>query len=164
MRKWIATATAVALTIATAGPAMAQSYGLAQQFDDEAGASVSFNYRVPLGGGRSLEEPSYGVTLNWGYREALPGYDDGEFRPNLELADLRFNEDGLARTEVASFNLMRDADGEFADPRLNWADPASGDKSKLWIFAGVGLAVLGICLLAECFEDDDEEDHPSISN
>lgn len=161
MRKWIATATAVALTIATAGPAMAQSYGLAQQFDDEAGASLSLNYRVPLGGGRQLQEPSYGVTLNWGYRQALPGYDDGEFRPNLELADLRFNDEGLARTEVVSFNLMRDEDGAFADPRLNWADPVDG-KGKTWlVIAGVAAAGLLVCLLAECFEDDDEEYHPS---
>ena len=163
MRKWIATAAAAALTIATAGPAWAQSYGLAQQFDDEAGATVSLNYRVPLGGGRQLEEPSYGVTLNWGYREALPGYDDGEFRPNVELADLRFNDQGLARTEVASFNLMRDPDGEFADPRLHWADPADGKGTTWFVVAGLVTAGLVVCLLAECFEDDDEVDHPSIS-
>ncbi len=158
MRKWISAVTAAALAVATAGPALSQSHGFAQQFNDEAGATVSLNYRMPLGGGRAqAEEPSYGVTLHYGYRDVPNQLDTGDFRPNLEVADLRFNGSDLNRAEVANINFMRNSEGEFDDPRLNAM--ADGKDATTWIIISLVIASVAVCLLAGCFDDDDEDHH-----
>ena len=158
MRKLVTTAVAATLCVMTVSPAWAQSTSFEQRFEDEAGATLSLNYRVPLGGSAAnAERPSYGVTLNWGYEEAPPflmGAEDA-YRPNVRLADLRFDGDGMQRAQVGGLNFARSADGELVDERLNMMDPKS---TTMWIVTGVVVVGVAWWLISENDDDEEEDD------
>lgn len=157
MKRLVSTAVAATVCVMSVTPAWAQS-SLQQQLDSEAGATLSLNYRVPLGGDRSTaERPSYGLTLNYGYQEPPPmlARDDGAFRPNVRLADLRFGDEGFQQAQVGGFTFTPADDDSLDDPRLN---AMYGEKSTLtWVVTG--LVVLGVVIWAINESDDDDDNH-----
>lgn len=157
MKKFVSTALSTALCFMTVSPAWAQSSSFNEAWlNDQPAAVASFNVRVPLGGGSTAtERPSYGVTLNYGYQDRFRYEDDMRFRPNAQLADLRFSGGEMLRAEVANLTLVDTASGRTWGDTLNMFE--DGD-SALWIVGTAVVAGLVICLLAECFEDDDDEE------
>ena len=112
------------------------------------GATGALNLRIPLGGGKNLEEPTYGLTFGMGRLSAVNSQGGAE-TSEVRLADIRFNSDGLRNANVASFDLANlDQDRRF--------DGLTGEGNTLWIVVGLVAAGVAICLLADCFEDDDE--------
>ena len=72
----------------------------------------------------------------------------------LTLGDIRFNQQGeLSKAQLASFDLAN----LDADKRMN----LTGEGNTLWIIVGLVAAGVAICLLADCFEGDDDSDSSS---
>ena len=152
MRKLVTATVSAALCLASVTPAMAQNYR-AEGFDGPRGANATVNLRVPLG--RSAKaKPSYGLTFGLG-KTVGAGYDGRPITRQLTLGDLRFNQEGkLNKAQLASFDLAN----LDADKRMN----LTGEGNTLWIVVGLVAAGVAICLLADCFDGDD--DSPSSSN
>lgn len=149
MKKFIVTTLSSAVLLATVSPAAAQDYRFTEAFapqEDE--ISATFNYKVPLGA--KAEKPSYGLSLNASRADDARFSDDGRtFRPTTEIADFRFNEDGLAAAKVGSLNLASKAEQD----RLGFAD---GEKSTVtWVI--IGLVVVGAIVWAVSDDDDDDD-------
>ena len=117
------------------------------------GATGAINLRIPLGGGPKLEEPTYGLTFGMGRLTGMNAQGGAE-TSEVRVADIRFNGDGLKRAQVASFDLANlDHDQRF--------DELTGEGNTLWIIVGLVAAGVAICLLADCFEGDDDSDSSS---
>ncbi|HYE29736.1 MAG TPA: hypothetical protein VEA61_16075 [Allosphingosinicella sp.] len=151
MRKLVTATVSAALCLASVTPAMAQNYR-AEGFDGPRGANATVNLRVPLG--RSAKaKPSYGLTFGLG-KTVGAGYDGRPITRQLTLGDLRFNQEGkLNKAQLASFDLAN----LDRDKRMN----LSGEGNTLWIVVGLVAAGVAICLLADCFEGDDDSDSSS---
>lgn len=153
MRKIVAATVSVALCILPVTPALAQDYRFAG-FDSPRGATATANFKMPFGGERTRRMPSYGVTFGLGQTmgsEALGGRTTSR---SITLADLRFTDSGLQKAEVASFNLA----SLDQDRRLNMMGEGN---DTLFIVVGLVAAGVAICLLADCFEGDDDSDSSS---
>ena len=75
----------------------------------------------------------------------------------IRLADFRLTGKGkIAQAQLASFDLAN----LDQDRRMN----LSGEGNTLWIIVGLVAAGVAICLLADCFEGDDDSDSSSSSN
>ena len=154
VRKFV-TATVSAALCATAimpGVAVAQEYRFAG-FDAPQGLTATVNLRVPLGRERA-PRPSYGFTL--GYGRTMGGGLDGRLSTRaVNFTDIRFRDDGLHQARIAGIDLARPD----LDNRMNLVGPGK----KTWLVIG-GIVVAGvlICLAADCFGgDDDEDSNPS---
>lgn len=146
VRKIVSATVSAALCIASITPAFAQDYRQTG-FDAPRGATATANLRIPLG--RSTKaKPTYGLTVGYG-KSAGAGLDGQEITRELRLADIRFTPDGkMQRAQVASFDLAN----LDQDRRMN----LTGEGNTLWIVVGLVAAGVAICLLADCFEGDDE--------
>lgn len=142
-----------ALCTMSVSPAMAQNYAFSG-FDAPRGATATANLRVPLGR-EAKARPTYGLAF--GYGKAMgPGSVDGRVQTRqLRFADFRFGESGLERAQLAGFNL--------ADPKKDRRMNLTGEGNTLWIVVGLVAAGVAVCLLADCFEGDDD-DSSSSSN
>lgn len=152
MKRLVSTAVAASVCLMSVTPAWAQSASFQQRLEDEAGAALTLNYRVPLGATRSQQDrPSYGLTLNYGYDEAPPfvmGAEDA-FRPNVRLADLRFDGDGFRRAQVGGLTFAPGGQAD-VDGRLNAMD---GKSTLAWVVTGI--VVVGVIVWAVNESDDD---------
>lgn len=152
VRKLVSATVSAALCLLSVAPAMAQDYRFTG-FDAPRGATATVNLRVPLGVSRQQTDRrmSYGVTLGYGQTVGSPALDGRTSSRAVNLADLRFNNSGeLRNARVASFDLANlDRDRRFQN--LN------GEVSTVWIVVGLVAAGVAVCLLADCFGDDDEE-------
>lgn len=149
-RKCLTATVTAALCAASFAPgiAAARDYRFVG-FDAPRGATASLNLRVPLG--REASRPSYGLTLAYGHNVAAPGMT-GETRSRaVNVADFRFTGDRLSTARVASFDL---ANLDRSQRRMNLT--GEGDNT-LWIVVGLVAAGVAVCLLADCFEGDDED-------
>ena len=153
MRKFVAATVSAALCIASVAPAAAQTYR-AEGFDGPRGVNATLNMRVPLGRAPAARaKPSYGLTFGMG-KTVGAGLDGRPVNRQLTLGDIRFNEQGkLNRAQLASFDLAH----LDADKRMN----LTGDGNTLWIVVGLAAAGVAVCLLADCFDGDDDDSSPN---
>ncbi|HYD25935.1 MAG TPA: hypothetical protein VEB68_14190 [Croceibacterium sp.] len=158
VRKLVAATVSAALCLAPVAPAFAQTYSAADAVQAPLGATATLNLRVPLGGGPNLKEPTYGLTL--GYGQEVGTGDSGQLLTRqVNVADIRFSSDGFLRqANVASFDLAN------LDKDRRFSNDLTGEGNTLWIVVGLVAAGVAICLLADCFEGDDDEDSSSSSN
>lgn len=139
MIKSIALAASAAFLFASATPAAANAFDRYE--DGTRGISATVNLKIPFGGKAGVERPNYGMTLNYGRSFARPGLDGRVVTRAATLADLRFNGDGLAKAQVASFDLRQA--GKTADPRLRLFDGPLGPPE----YAILGGAAVIVALL-----------------
>ena len=153
MRKFVAATASAALCLMSVTPAMAEDYRFTG-FDAPAGATATVNLRVPLGHQAKKTKTTYGLTLAYGQVVGGPALDGKTTTRAATLGDIRFA-DGfkLQRAEVATFDLAN----LDKDPRLG----LTGEGNTLWIVVGLVAAGVAICLLADCFEGDDDEESES---
>ena len=150
MRKFVTATVSAALCLASVAPAAAQNYR-AEGFDGPRGVNATLNMRIPLGR-EGKAKPTYGLTFGMG-KTVGAGLDGRPVNRQLTLGDIRFNDQGkLNRASLASFDLAN----LDADKRMN----LTGEGNTLWIVVGLVAAGVAVCLLADCFGDDDE-DSPS---
>ena len=153
VRKFVSATVSAALCMMSVAPAMAQDYRFTG-FDAPRGATATVNLRVPLGMSRQQTDRrmSYGVTLGYGQTVGTPTLDGRTTTRAVNLADIRFNNSGeLRNARVASFDLANlDRDRRFNN--LN------GEVSTVWIVVGLVAAGVAVCLLADCFGGDDDEE------
>jgi hypothetical protein len=154
--KFVSATVSAALCLMSVTPAMAQDQRFAG-FDAPRGATATLNLRVPLGR-EHAERASYGLTLGYGHSAGAPDLSAGTVSRGVRLADFRFSGTGLKQAQVASFDLAHLEDDERV-MRLT----GDGDNT-LWIVVGLVAAGVAICLLADCFEGDDDSDSSSSSN
>ncbi len=148
MRKIVTATVSAALCLASVTPAFAQDYRYSG-FDAPKGATATANLRIPLGR-QAKSKPTYGLTLGYGQTMGA-GLDGRSMTREVRLADLRFSQDGrVAQANVASFDLAN----LDQDRRLN----LTGEGNSMWIVVGVVAAGVAVCLLADCFGGDDDED------
>jgi hypothetical protein len=155
VRKFVAATVSAALCLAPLTPALAQNY-TESVVQTPLGATAAVNLRVPLGAGPRTKQPSYGLTL--GYGQLVGAGDVGQaLTREVRVADLRFGMDGRVReANLASFDLANlDSDRRF--------DELSGEGNTLWIIVGLVAAGVAVCLLADCFEGDDDSSSSSSS-
>jgi hypothetical protein len=124
--------------------ALAQEYRFAG-FDAPQGATATLNLRVPLGTER--EQPTAGLTFGLGRTSGLADSTGRVTTRQINVADFRFTQDGLRNARVASFDLAN----LDQDRRMN----LTGEGNTLWIIVGLVAAGVAICLLADCFDGDD---------
>jgi hypothetical protein len=148
VRKIVTATVSAALCIASITPAFAQDYRYTG-FDAPKGATATANLRIPLGR-EAKAKPTYGLTFGYG-KSAGAGLDGRSVTRELRLADIRFTPDGrMQRAQVASFDLAN----LDRDRRMN----LTGGGNTLWVVVGLVAAGVAVCLLADCFEGDDEEE------
>jgi len=150
MRKFVTATVSAALCLASITPAAAQNYR-SEGFDGPRGVNATLNMRIPLGKSTARRaKPNYGLTFGMG-KTVGAGLDGREMTRQLTLGDIRFNDRGkLSKAQLASFDLAN----LDADRRMN----LTGGDNTLWIVVGLVAAGVGICLLADCFEGDDDDD------
>jgi len=152
VRKFVSATVSAALCMMSVAPAMAQDYRFAG-FDAPRGATATVNLRVPMGR-EHAERASYGLTLGYGHTVAAPGYEGRTMSRAVNLADFRFNGTELRQARVASFDL--------ANLNRNQRESnLTGEGNTLWIVVGLVAAGVAICLLADCFDGDDDSSSSS---
>jgi hypothetical protein len=151
MRKFVAATVSAALCLASVAPAAAQNYR-AEGFEGPRAVNATLNMRIPLGR-EGKAKPTYGLTFGMG-KTMGAGLDGRPVNRQLTLGDIRFNQQGkLSKAQLASFDLAH----LDADKRMN----LTGEGNTLWIVVGLVAAGVAICLLADCFEGDDDDSSPN---
>ena len=148
VRKFVSATVSAALCMMSVAPAMAQEYRFTG-FDAPRGATATINQRVPMGP-EHRERASYGLTVGYGHTVAAPGMDGRTTSRAMNLADFRFSGNELRQARVASFDLAN-------LNRNQRASNLTGEGNTLWIVVGLVAAGVAICLLADCFDGDDDE-------
>ena len=154
VRKFVSATVSAALCLATMAPslAVAQDYRFTG-FDAPRGATATVNLRVPIGR-EQRERATYGLTFGYGQDVGSPTLDARSMSRSMRLADFRFSGTELRQAQVASFDLANiDEDRRFND--------LTGEGNTLWIVVGLVAAGVAICLIADCFEGDDDESSSS---
>ncbi|HEY5722175.1 MAG TPA: hypothetical protein VIT45_07620 [Allosphingosinicella sp.] len=154
VRKIVSATVSAALCIAAATPAFAQADMRYQGFEAPKGATATANIRIPLGGEtRAKPKTTYGLTFGIGKANGAD-LDGRTMTRELRLADLRFTTDGrVKQARVASFDLAN----LDQDRRMN----LTGGMNTTWFILGAVAAGVAICVLAECFEGDDDDAVPN---
>ena len=148
VRKFVSATVSAALCMMSVAPAMAQEYRFTG-FDAPRGSTATINLRVPMGP-EHRERASYGLTVGYGHTVAAPGMDGRTTSRAMNLADFRFSGNELRQARVASFDLAN-------LNRNQRASNLTGEGNTLWIVVGLVAAGVAICLLADCFDGDDDE-------
>jgi hypothetical protein len=159
VRKFVTATVSAALCAATMAPAAAaaQEYRFAG-FDGPRGATATVNLRVPFGQQQQrAERPTFGLSFGYG-RVVGAGLDGWANTRAVNVADIRFTERGeLRNARLASFDLAHLDE----DRRLNMV---GGGKKSLLIIGGIIVAGVLICVAADCFGDDDEDEDATPGN
>ena len=154
VRKFVSATVSAALCMMSVAPgvAAAQEYRFSA-FDAPRGATATLNLRVPMGR-EFRERASYGLTLGYGQTMATPTMDGRTMTRAVNVVDFRFRGDELRQARVASFDL---ANLDRSRRQMNLT--GQGDNT-VWIVVGLVAAGVAVCLLADCFDGDDD-DSPS---
>ena len=149
VRKFVSATVSAALCIASLMPgvAAAQEHRFTG-FDAPRGVTATVNLRVPFGR-EQARRTTYGLTLGYG-QTVPPGIDGRTSTRSINFADVRFSGNELRQARVASFDL---ANLDQSQRRMN----LTGEGNTLWIVVGLVAAGVAICLLADCFEGDDDD-------
>jgi hypothetical protein len=149
VRKFISATVSAALCLMSAAPAMAQDYRFAG-FDPPQGATATVNLRVPIGG-ENVGRPTYGLTVGYGYAMGGANLNGQTVSRSVNFADFRFSGTEMRNARIATFDLAN----LDQDRRLN----LTGSGKKTWLLLGaIVVAGVVICIAAECFDGDDDED------
>lgn len=152
VRKIVSATVSAALCIASVTPAFAQDSMRYQGFEAPKGATATANIRVPLGR-ETKAKTTYGLTFGIG-KNGGAGLDGRTMTRELRLADLRFTTDGrVKQARVASFDLAN----LDRDRRMN----LTGGMNTTWFILGAVAAGVAICVLADCFDGDDDDAVPN---
>ena len=149
VRKFVSATVSAALCMMSVAPAMAQEYR-SNVFEAPRGATATLNLRVPMGP-EHRERASYGLTVGFGQTMATPTMDGRTTTRAVNVVDIRFRGDELRQARVASFDLAN------LDRSRRQMNLTGGGDNTLWIVVGLVAAGVAICLLADCFEGDDDE-------
>ena len=154
MRKYISATVSAALCLATLTPGIAAAQEYRSVNDAPRGVTATVNLRVPLGTERARQRASYGLTVGYGQTVA-PGVDGRTHTRSMNFADIRFTgeQPRLSQARLAGFDLAN----LDRSRRMN----LTGEGNTLWIIVGLVAAGVAICLLADCFDGDDDEDSSS---
>lgn len=153
VRKLVSATVSAALCVMSVAPAMAQEYRFTG-FDAPRGASATVNLRIPLTR-QNRQRTTYGFNVAYGRRMPLATMDGQTTTRAATLADIRLTGDGdVRRAQLLAFDL-RNLDQN--NRRLN----LTGEDGTLWIVVGLVAAGVAICLIADCFEGDDDSDSSS---
>ena len=149
VRKFVSATVSAALCIACIAPsaALAQEYRFTG-FDAPRGATATINLRVPMGR-EHAQRASYGLTLGYGQEMGPMSLDGRTTTRAINVADFRFSGDRMRSARIAGFDLAN----LDQDERVN---NLTGEGNTLWIIVGLVAAGVAICLLADCFDGDDE--------
>jgi hypothetical protein len=154
VRKFVSATVSAALCIACVVPsaALAQEYRFTG-FDAPRGATATLNLRVPMGR-QYAHRASYGLTLGYGQEMGPVAFDGRTTSRAVNVADFRFSGDRLKNARVAGFDIANlDQDRRFNN--------LTGEDNTMWIIVGLVAAGVAVCLLADCFEGDDDEEESS---
>ena len=147
VRKLLSATVAAALCVSSVAPALAQEYRFVG-FDAPRGTSATVALRVPLSSERN-QRVTYGVSLRQGVAVGTPTMDGQTATRAINFADLRFTDRGTIRNaRLAGFDLANMDHSR----RMN----LTGEGNTLWIVVGLVAAGVAICLLADCFDGDDD--------
>jgi hypothetical protein len=152
MNKLFAATVSAALCLTSVSPALAQEQRFTG-FDAPRGLSATANLRIPLGRAATARRASYGVSLGLG-REVGAGFDGRPVTRSIHLADLRFSGEGQLRQARLAGVDLRDPAGK---RRMN----LTGGVSTTWFILGAVAAGVGICLLTDCLDGDDDDAVPN---
>ena len=152
VRKLVSATVSAALCMASLVPGIAAAQEYRFSNDAPRGATATVNLRVPFGPNQA-RRTSYGLTLGYGQTVA-PDIDGRTTTRAINVADFRFQGTELRQARVASFDL---ANLDESRRRMN----LTGEGNTLWIIVGLVAAGVAICLLADCFEGDDDSDSSS---
>ena len=130
---------------------MAQEYR--SGLDAPRGATATLNLRVPLGATRTQQRASYGLTFGYGQTVSTPTLDGRTTTRAVNFADFRFAGGEISNARVASFDLANLDQNWRLNDRMNLA----GGKKSIWIIAAVVAAGIAVCVLAECFDGNDDD-------
>lgn len=153
MRKLLSATAAAALVTSSITPAYATTrYGM-EPVNAPEGLSALVNLKVPLGvSSPKAKKASYGLAFGYGHRVGDANMERGFTVREAKLADIRFTDSfKLQKAQVATFDLAN----LDQDQRLNLT--GEGDNT-LWIVVGLVAAGVAVCLLADCFDGDDNDD------
>ena len=153
MRKLISATVSAALCLMPITPALAQDYRFTG-FDAPRGATATLNLRVPMGR-ENRDRASYGLSFGYGRTAGDPNLGYRTTSRAITFADFRFSGTDLRQARVASFDL---ANLDETKRRMNLT---GGEDNTLWIVVGLVAAGVAVCLLADCFEGDDDDDSDS---
>jgi hypothetical protein len=152
MNKLFAAAVSTALSLASVSPALAQDYRFSG-FDSPRGLTATANLRIPLGREAKARRLSYGLSLGLG-RDVGAGYDGRPVTRSIRLADLRFSGEGrLSQARLAGLDLNAPA----RERRMN----LTGGLGTTWFIVGAVAAGVGVCLLTDCLDGDEDEAIPN---
>jgi hypothetical protein len=126
---------------------MAQDYRFSG-FDAPRGATATLNLRIPLGAQPARARPSYGLTFGYGQEVGAPTFDGRTTSRSVRVADLRFSGGELANARLAGLDLAHPE----RDRRMNLVGGGT-----TWIIVGAIAGAVAVCLLAECFDGDDDD-------
>ena len=147
VRKFVSATVSAALCLMSAAPAMAQDYRFTG-FDAPRGATATVNVRVPFGN-QARQRVSYGASLRYGQTVGLPTMDGQTTTRSINVADIRFTGNQLRNARVASLDLANLGQNRRT---MN----LTGEGNTLWIVVGLVAAGVAVCLLADCFDGDDD--------
>ena len=148
LRKFVSATVSAALCLMTVMPGVAAAQeSRFTGFEAPRGVTATVNLRVPLGR-EQTRQASYGLTLGYG-QTVPPGLDGRTSTRAVNFADFRFSGNELRQARVASFDL---ANFDRSRRQMN----LTGEGNTLWIVVGLVAAGVAICLLADCFDGDDE--------
>lgn len=149
MRTILSATASAALCLTPAAPAMAQNYRFTS-FDAPRGATASLNLRVPFGARGARARPSYGLTLSYGQTMGTSDTDGRTTTRGVNLADIRFTGAGrLRNARVASLDLANlDQDRRVSN--------LTGETSTVWVILALAATGVAVCVIADCFDGDDE--------
>ena len=152
VRKILSATVSAALCLTAITPAMAQDYRFAG-FEAPRGAAATVNLRMPLGR-ENRDRASYGLSFGYGRTSGDPDLGNRTTSRAVTFADFRFSGSELREARLASFDLTN------LDETRRRMNLTGGEDNTLWIVVGLVAAGVAVCLLADCFGDD-EEDSPS---
>jgi hypothetical protein len=152
VRTFVAGTAGLALCLGATSPAAGQEQRFSG-FDGPSGASATVNIRIPLDGRTQRTRPSIGLTVGYG-RRMMDG--TAELRPvvrQLRAADLRFDGEGLARAELATFDLAH----LDQDRRLNLGEAKSW---TIWLILAAFASLAVVYVIAEDGSSSSEDPEP----
>jgi hypothetical protein len=152
-RKLLTAIVSAALCVGSVTPALAQDYRFTG-FDAPQGATATVNLRIPLTR-TPRQRPTFGITAGFGRSTASHNLDGQLVTRPINVVDIRFSQQGELRqarfvgTDLANLDEQR--------RRMN----LTGEGNTLWIVVGLVAAGVAVCLLADCFEGDEDSDSSS---
>ena len=116
------------------------------------GATARINVRVPLDGRETVEnDPTVGFTMAYGQQVGPTGFDGSRDVRNVEMIDLRFDEQGPRTFEVANLQVSDFGRDDLATETTRMS--LDGDSPTTYM---IGSVVILAVIFAVAFSGGDE--------